>query len=101
MRTGEYAEGEAVLRAKIDMNSPNVHMRDPILYRILHSAHHQTGDKWKIYPMYDYAHPLSDAIEGITHSLCTLEFQDHRPFYDWVVEKLNRHLCHVSTNLAA
>ncbi|MEK5758745.1 glutamine--tRNA ligase/YqeY domain fusion protein [Acinetobacter variabilis] len=88
MRTGEYAEGEAVLRAKIDMNSPNVHMRDPILYRILHSAHHQTGDKWKIYPMYDYAHPLSDAIEGITHSLCTLEFQDHRPFYDWVVEKV-------------
>lgn len=88
MRTGEYAEGEAVLRAKIDMNSPNVHMRDPILYRILHSAHHQTGDKWKIYPMYDYAHPLSDAIEGITHSLCTLEFQDHRPFYDWVVGKV-------------
>ncbi len=88
MRTGEYAEGEAVLRAKIDMNSPNVHMRDTILYRILHSAHHQTGDKWKIYPMYDYAHPLSDAIEGITHSLCTLEFQDHRPFYDWVVEKV-------------
>ncbi|WPC36068.1 glutamine--tRNA ligase/YqeY domain fusion protein [Acinetobacter sp. YWS30-1] len=88
MRTGEYAEGEAVLRAKIDMNSPNVHMRDPILYRILYSAHHQTGDKWKIYPMYDYAHPLSDAIEGITHSLCTLEFQDHRPFYDWVVEKV-------------
>lgn len=88
MRTGEYAEGEGVLRAKIDMNSPNVHMRDPILYRILHSAHHQTGDKWKIYPMYDYAHPLSDAIEGITHSLCTLEFQDHRPFYDWVVEKV-------------
>jgi len=88
MRTGEYAEGEAVLRAKIDMNSPNVHMRDPILYRILHSAHHQTGDKWKIYPMYDYAHPLSDAIEGVTHSLCTLEFQDHRPFYDWVVKKV-------------
>src|SRR5690606_14213520 len=81
MRNGEYAEGQAVLRAKIDMASPNVHMRDPILYRILHSAHHHTGDKWKIYPMYDYAHPLSDAIEGITHSLCTLEFQDHRPFY--------------------
>ena len=88
MRNGEYAEGQAVLRAKIDMASPNVHMRDPILYRILHSAHHQTGDKWKIYPMYDYAHPLSDAIEGITHSLFTLEFQDHRPFYDWVVEKV-------------
>ncbi|WP_148334744.1 glutamine--tRNA ligase/YqeY domain fusion protein [Acinetobacter lwoffii] len=88
MRSGEYAEGQAVLRAKIDMTSPNVHMRDSILYRILHSEHHQTGDKWKIYPMYDYAHPLSDAIEGITHSLCTLEFQDHRPFYDWVVAKV-------------
>ncbi|KGH50461.1 glutamate--tRNA ligase [Acinetobacter idrijaensis] len=88
MRSGEYAEGQAVLRAKIDMTSPNVHMRDPILYRILHSEHHQTGEKWKIYPMYDYAHPLSDAIEGITHSLCTLEFQDHRPFYDWVVAKV-------------
>jgi len=88
MRNGELGEGQAVLRAKIDMASPNVHMRDPILYRILHSAHHQTGDKWKIYPMYDYAHPLSDAIEGVTHSLCTLEFQDHRPFYDWVIEKV-------------
>ena len=88
MRIGEYAEGQAVLRAKIDMTSPNVHMRDPILYRILHSEHHQTGDKWKIYPMYDYAHPLSDAIEGVTHSLCTLEFQDHRPFYDWVIAKV-------------
>ena len=89
MRNGEYAEGQAVLRAKIDMTSPNVHMRDPILYRILHSEHHQTGDTWKIYPMYDYAHPLSDAIEGVTHSLCTLEFVDHRPFYDWVVEKVH------------
>ena len=89
MRNGELGEGEAVLRAKIDMTSPNVHMRDPIMYRILHSEHHQTGDKWKIYPMYDYAHPLSDAIEGVTHSLCTLEFVDHRPFYDWVVEKVN------------
>jgi glutaminyl-tRNA synthetase len=88
MNNGGFGEGEAVLRAKIDMASPNVHMRDPILYRVLHSAHHQTGDKWKMYPMYDYAHPLSDAIEGITHSLCTLEFQDHRPFYDWVVEKV-------------
>lgn len=88
MRNGELGEGQAVLRAKIDMASPNVHMRDPILYRVLHSEHHQTGDKWKMYPMYDYAHPLSDAIEGITHSLCTLEFQDHRPFYDWVVEKV-------------
>jgi glutaminyl-tRNA synthetase len=88
MRNGEFAEGQAVLRAKIDMTSPNVHMRDPIMYRILHSEHHQTGDKWKIYPMYDYAHPLSDAIEGVTHSLCTLEFVDHRPFYDWVVAKV-------------
>jgi glutaminyl-tRNA synthetase len=89
MRSGEFAEGQAVLRAKIDMTSPNVHMRDPIMYRILHSEHHQTGDKWKIYPMYDYAHPLSDAIEGVTHSLCTLEFVDHRPFYDWVVAKVH------------
>ncbi len=88
MKNGELGEGQAVLRAKIDMSSPNVHMRDPILYRVLHSAHHQTGETWKIYPMYDYAHPLSDAIEGITHSLCTLEFVDHRPFYDWVVEKV-------------
>ncbi|MCL6248330.1 glutamine--tRNA ligase/YqeY domain fusion protein [Acinetobacter sp. ANC 4945] len=88
MRNGELGEGQAVLRAKIDMTSPNIHMRDPILYRILHSEHHQTGDKWKMYPMYDYAHPLSDAIEGVTHSLCTLEFVDHRPFYDWVVEKV-------------
>lgn len=89
MKDGTYQEGQAVLRAKIDMTSPNVHMRDPILYRILHSEHHQTGDTWKIYPMYDYAHPLSDAIEGVTHSLCTLEFQDHRPFYDWVIEKVH------------
>lgn len=88
MRRGEFGEGEAVLRAKIDMESPNVHLRDPILYRVLHASHHQTGDKWFIYPMYDYAHPLSDAIEGISHSLCTLEFVDHRPFYDWVVEKV-------------
>ncbi|OTG87170.1 glutamine--tRNA ligase [Acinetobacter sp. ANC 4558] len=88
MNSGGLGEGKAVLRAKIDMASPNVHMRDPILYRVLHSVHHQTGDQWKMYPMYDYAHPLSDAIEGITHSLCTLEFQDHRPFYDWVIEKV-------------
>ena len=89
MRDGTLGEGQAVLRAKIDMASPNIHMRDPILYRVLHSSHHQTGDKWKIYPMYDYAHPLSDAIEGISHSLCTLEFQDHRAFYDWVIAKVN------------
>lgn len=89
MKNGEMGEGKAVLRAKIDMASPNVHMRDPILYRVLDNEHHQTGAHWKIYPMYDYAHPLSDAIEGVTHSLCTLEFVDHRPFYDWIVEKVH------------
>ncbi|WFF39195.1 glutamine--tRNA ligase/YqeY domain fusion protein [Moraxella nasibovis] len=88
MKEGKYKEGEAVLRAKIDMNHANMNMRDPVIYRVMHAHHHQTGDKWCIYPMYDYAHPLSDAIEGITHSLCTLEFEDHRPFYDWVVEKV-------------
>jgi glutaminyl-tRNA synthetase len=85
MRNGEFAEGECVLRAKIDMGSPNMNMRDPALYRIKKASHHRTGDTWCIYPMYDYAHPLSDAFEGITHSICTLEFEDHRPFYDWVV----------------
>ena len=88
MKNGKFAEGKAVLRAKIDMASPNMNMRDPVIYRVMHQAHHQTGDKWCIYPMYDFAHPLSDAIEGITHSLCTLEFEDHRPFYDWAVEKV-------------
>jgi glutaminyl-tRNA synthetase len=88
MKNGKYTEGKAILRAKIDMASPNMNMRDPVIYRVMHQAHHQTGDKWCIYPMYDFAHPLSDAIEGITHSLCTLEFEDHRPFYDWVVEKV-------------
>ena len=88
MKEGKFAEGQAVLRAKIDMASPNMNMRDPVIYRVMHQAHHQTGDKWCIYPMYDFAHPLSDALEGITHSLCTLEFEDHRPFYDWVVEKI-------------
>ncbi len=88
MKNGKYKEGEAVLRAKIDMNHPNMNMRDPVIYRVMHAIHHQTGDTWCIYPMYDYAHPLSDAIEGITHSLCTLEFEDHRPFYDWVIEKI-------------
>ena len=73
-----------MLRAKIDMASPNINMRDPVLYRIRHAAHHRTGDTWCIYPMYDYAHAISDAIEGITHSLCTLEFEDHRPLYDWI-----------------
>ncbi|MDO4897339.1 MAG: glutamine--tRNA ligase/YqeY domain fusion protein [Moraxella sp.] len=88
MKNGKYPEGGAVLRAKIDMNSPNMNMRDPVIYRVMHASHHQTGDKWCIYPMYDYAHPLSDAYENITHSICTLEFEDHRPFYDWVVEKI-------------
>lgn len=88
MKNGKYKEGEAVLRAKIDMNHANMNMRDPVIYRVMHAHHHQTGDKWCIYPMYDYAHPLSDAIENITHSLCTLEFEDHRPFYDWVVQKI-------------
>lgn len=88
MKNGKYKEGEAVLRAKIDMNHTNINMRDPVIYRIMHANHHQTGDTWCIYPMYDYAHPLSDAHEGITHSICTLEFEDHRPFYDWLVEKV-------------
>lgn len=87
MRKGEFKDGEKVLRAKIDMASPNINMRDPIIYRIAHTTHHNTGDKWCIYPMYDYAHPLEDAIEGITHSICTLEFEDHRPLYDWVVRE--------------
>ncbi len=85
MRDGKYADGAKVLRAKIDMSSPNVNMRDPIIYRVLHATHHNTGDKWCIYPMYDFAHPIEDAHEGITHSICTLEFEDHRPLYDWVV----------------
>ena len=85
MRAGKYADGEKVLRAKIDMASPNLNMRDPVIYRILHATHHRTGDDWCIYPMYDYAHPLEDAYESITHSICTLEFEDHRPLYDWVI----------------
>ena len=88
MRKGEFPDGSRTLRAKIDMASPNIVMRDPVLYRILRVPHHRTGDKWCIYPTYDYAHPLSDAIEGITHSLCTLEFEEHRPFYDWLLEVL-------------
>jgi glutaminyl-tRNA synthetase len=78
---------EMVLRAKIDMSSPNINMRDPIIYRIAHGTHHNTGDKWCIYPMYDFAHPIEDAIEGITHSICTLEFADHRPLYDWIIQE--------------
>ncbi len=89
MKDDVYKDGEKVLRAKIDMASPNINMRDPVIYRIMHQTHHNTGDKWCIYPMYDYAHPIEDAIEGITHSICTLEFEDHRPFYDWVLENLN------------
>ena len=89
MRAGEFADGSRTLRAKIDMASPNLNMRDPVLYRILRATHHRTGDKWCIYPMYDYAHPISDALEGITHSICTLEFEDHRPLYDWVVDNLD------------
>jgi glutaminyl-tRNA synthetase len=89
MRAGEFADGSRVLRAKIDMSSPNLNMRDPVLYRILKAAHHRTGDKWCIYPMYDYAHPLEDYYEKITHSVCTLEFEDHRPLYDWFLNALN------------
>lgn len=88
MKNGTYPDGSKVLRAKIDMSSPNINMRDPILYRIARMTHHNTGDTWCIYPMYDYAHPIEDAIEGITHSICTLEFEDHRPLYDWVVKEL-------------
>ncbi|WP_297569858.1 glutamine--tRNA ligase/YqeY domain fusion protein [uncultured Anaerovibrio sp.] len=89
MRAGEFSDGEKVLRAKIDMAAPNIVMRDPVIYRIAHVAHHRTGDAWCIYPMYDFAHPLSDAIEEITHSVCTLEFEDHRPFYDWLLDALD------------
>ena len=87
MKNGVYQDGEKVLRAKIDMSSPNINMRDPVIYRVAHMTHHNTGDKWCIYPMYDFAHPIEDAIEHITHSICTLEFEDHRPLYDWVVRE--------------
>ena len=88
MRAGEFPDGARTLRAKIDMASPNINLRDPVLYRILHAEHHRTGDQWCIYPMYDYAHPISDALEGITHSICTLEFEDHRPLYDWLLDNV-------------
>ena len=88
MRAGEFADGSKVLRAKIDMASSNINLRDPVMYRILHAHHHRTGDKWCIYPMYDFAHGQSDSIEGVTHSICTLEFEDHRPLYDWFVREL-------------
>ena len=90
MKQGKYADGEKVLRAKIDMASPNMNMRDPVIYRIAHTEHHNTGNKWCIYPMYDFAHPIEDAIEGITHSICTLEFEDHRPLYDWVLQEIGK-----------
>ena len=89
MQKGEFADGELVLRAKIDMSSPNLNLRDPIIYRIRHTAHQRTGERWVIYPMYDFTHCICDALEGITHSLCTLEFQDHRPLYDWVLDNIN------------
>lgn len=88
MTNGEFADGEKVLRAKIDMSSPNLNMRDPVIYRILRAHHHRTGDKWIVYPMYDFAHPISDTVEGVTHSLCSLEFEDHRPLYDWVLKEI-------------
>ncbi|MDD5824165.1 MAG: glutamine--tRNA ligase/YqeY domain fusion protein [Firmicutes bacterium] len=88
MKNGEFEDGSICLRAKIDMSSPNINMRDPVIYRVVHETHHNTGDKWCIYPMYDFAHPIEDAIEGITHSICTLEFEDHRPLYDWVVNEV-------------
>src|SRR5690606_10943818 len=93
MKAGEFSDGAHVLRAKIDMASPNMNLRDPVLYRIKHQHHHQTGDAWCIYPMYDFTHPISDALEGITHSLCTLEFEAHRPLYDWVLDNI-RIDCH-------
>lgn len=93
MRLGEFPEGSRVLRAKIDMSSPNLNMRDPVLYRIIRTPHHRTGDMWCIYPMYDYAHPISDSLEGVTHSVCTLEFADHRPLYDWTLEALEINKC--------
>jgi glutaminyl-tRNA synthetase len=90
MRAGMYPDGRYTLRAKIDVSSPNLNMRDPVLYRIKHETHQATGDDWCVYPMYDFSHPISDAVEGITHSLCTLEFEDHRPLYDWVAERMVR-----------
>ena len=89
MKEGKYADGTKVLRAKIDMAAPNINMRDPVIYRVAHMTHHRTGDQWCIYPMYDFAHPIEDAVEGITHSICTLEFEDHRPLYDWVVNEID------------
>ena len=86
MKPGEFQDGERTLRAKIDMASPNINLRDPVLYRIRHTPHYRTGNAWCIYPMYDFAHPIQDALEGITHSLCSMEYEDHRPLYNWVIE---------------
>jgi len=99
MRGGEFADGSRTLRAKIDMAHPNLNMRDPVMYRILHAAHPRTGDKWCIYPLYDWAHGLEDSIEGITHSICTLEFENHRPLYDWFLEQLGIHITLSKSNL--
>ena len=99
MKAGEYKEGECCLRAKIDMASPNMNMRDPAMYRIMYTPHHRTGTKWCIYPMYDFAHPVSDAIEGVTHSICTLEFEDHRPLYDWFLQAIGFKTRRTSMNL--
>ena len=88
MRAGEFEEGSRCLRARIDMTSPNIHFRDPVLYRIMKQSHYRTGDQWQIYPTYDFAHPIEDALEGVTHSLCTLEFEVHRPLYDWVIDRM-------------
>ena len=99
MKSGEFENGSKTLRAKIDMSHPNMNMRDPVIYRILHANHHRTADRWCIYPMYDWAHGLEDSIEGITHSLCSLEFEDHRPLYDWYLDKLGVYrlsLIHIS-----
>src|SRR3546814_18188317 len=88
MRDGKHPDGSLVLRAKIDMASPNINLRDPVMYRVRHATHHRTGNQWCIYPMYSWAHPVEDALEGITHSICTLEFEDQRPFYDWILARL-------------
>jgi glutaminyl-tRNA synthetase len=101
MRAGEFEDGAKTLRAKIDMASPNINMRDPALYRIKHARHHQTGDKWCIYPMYDFAHPIQDAIEGVTHSLCSLEYEAHRPLYDWVIAACEFHQSRARSSLRA
>ena len=101
MKNGEFDNGQKVLRAKIDMKSPNINLRDPVIYRISHATHHNTGDKWCIYPMYAFAHPLEDAIEGVTHSICTIEFEDQRPLYNWVVEQCEMYALRSKLNLDA